>query len=188
MLDHLEQEKPKIFKIYFTHMEPKPLGENDIWVNDVTELKRIMYCIGNDSNIIFDEQMKKIYPDVFSMYSSGEVHTLLEDLKCGYKEPDTAVDILKKIPVPMQIPDNMGNNPQAIEKNMFIRIIQKMCLFQFPNKSAICFIFRVFLRFLKSRQTMNPITSMELKFLKLQGRLPLLQWLLTVFRLMPSTY
>ena len=51
MLDNLEQEKPKIFKIYFTHTEPKPLGENEIWVSDVPELKKIMYCIGNSSTI-----------------------------------------------------------------------------------------------------------------------------------------
>ncbi len=144
MLDHLEQEKPKIFKIYFTHMEPKPLGENDIWVNDVTELKRIMYCIGNDSNIIFDEQMKKIYPDVFSMYSSGEVHTLLEDLKCGYKEPDTAVDILKKIPVPMQIPDNMGNNPQAIEKKYVHKDHSENVFISVPKQIGNLFYFQGF--------------------------------------------
>lgn len=131
-------------------MEPKLLGKNEIWVSDVAELKKIVYCIGNDSSIIFDDQMKRAYSDFYSAYSSGNVHALLEDLKCGYKEPDDAVNIIKKIPVPMQILDDIGNNPQAIEKkyvhkdhsdNVFISVpkqIGNLFYFQgFPEISEI---------------------------------------------------
>lgn len=144
MLDNLEQEKLKIFKIYFTHMEPKPLGKNEIWASDVSELKKIMYCIGNSSTIIFDDHTKETYPDVFSVYSSGNIPALLEDLKCGYKEPEDAVNILKKIPVPMQIPDNMGNNPQAIDKKYVHKDHSENVFISAPEQIGNLFYFQGF--------------------------------------------
>ena len=120
------------------------MGENEIWVSDVPELKKIMYCIGNSSTIIFDDRMKETYPDIFSVYSSGNISALLEDLKCGYKEPEDAVNILKKIPVPMQIPDNMGSNPQAIEKKYVHKDNSENVFISVPEQIGNLFYFQGF--------------------------------------------
>lgn len=118
MLNNLRQEEKltPLFQIHFTNSISNTLDPNDVVVNNITELEKLIFCIGRNSNIIFDEQAKFAHPDIYSLCAAQKYDEIIKELVCDFKEPQEAVDILKKIPLLEYIPHIIGPNPQPIPK------------------------------------------------------------------------
>jgi hypothetical protein len=137
-------------RIIFTNSEPAETNDNEVWVNNIDELKKIMYFMNNEVEVIFDEYMQKNHHDIYSQFLSGNINEINNDLVWDYRDPQVAIDVIKKIPLSTYTVNCLESNPSRIEKkyvhkkdgkNVFISLAEKQgnmfCFLGFPDIAEI---------------------------------------------------
>lgn len=137
-----ESEMP--FTIFFSASQNTQLNKNAVSVDNLNELKRLLYCIGNNSTIIFDDDTKALHPNIYSSYTSGKILEICNDINWNYNDPEEVIQLIKKIILPTYILENLGANPSPIKKEYVHKQNQKNVFISESNQFGNIFFFKGF--------------------------------------------
>lgn len=132
------------FTILFSTSLNTQSKKTEISVDNLKELKRLLYCIGNNATIIFDEETKALHPDIYTNYTSGKIIDICNDMDWNYNDPMEVMQIIKKIILPTYILETLGNNPSQIKKEYVHKQNQKNVFISEANQFWNIFFFKGF--------------------------------------------
>jgi hypothetical protein len=118
-------------------------------VKNRREVELFLLCLGQDVNVIMNEQMRKQHPDVWDWLYGHTYEEVFKDLKWSYREADEVLDIIERIPLPKNINESLIMThcylePERINQEYVHKIHKDCVLISKPYQCGNRFYFNGF--------------------------------------------
>lgn len=85
----------------------KDWTSSSILVNSRREIELLLLCLGNEVNVVMDEQARFEHQDIWEWLYGRTYDEILKDLHWSYKEDGELLELIDRIPISKMINDNI---------------------------------------------------------------------------------
>lgn len=116
------------------------------------EVELYLLSLGEEAEVIIDDQARITYPDIWDWLSGRDISEVLTELKWSYREEDEVIDIIEKIPLPPSLDEsflklhNDAPDPERIEREYVHKTHKENVLISKPYRCGNMFYFNGFIK------------------------------------------